>query len=67
MAILGSSNLANTFMKHGLIDEFRIIVNPLILGQGIFLFQGLERQQNFRLLKAETFESGNVLLKYTTI
>lgn len=66
MAILGSSKLASTFIKHDLIDEFRVIVNPLILGQGISLFQGLQNQLNLKLLKAETFESGNVLLKYTT-
>ncbi|MBS4539464.1 dihydrofolate reductase [Clostridium sp. D2Q-11] len=65
MAILGSSKLANAFIKYDLIDEFRIIVNPLVLGQGISLFQGLQSQLNLKLLKAEAFQSGNVLLQYT--
>ncbi len=41
LIILGSSDLAVTFIQHGLIDEYRIMVNPVALGSGKSLFNGL--------------------------
>jgi dihydrofolate reductase len=64
IAIFGSSNLAVTFIHHGLIDEFRIIVNPVALGGGNPLFKGLHDRLNLKLLTAKAFHSGNVLLCY---
>ena len=48
-----------------LIDEFRIMVNPIILGKGSPLFT--EIKQNLKLLGVRKFKSGNVLLYYTPI
>jgi dihydrofolate reductase len=64
LIIFGSSDLAVTFMEHGLIDEFRIMVNPVALGGGKPLFQGLNDKYLLKLLKTRTFISGNVLLYY---
>ena len=64
ITIFGSSNLAVTLAEHGLIDEYRIIVNPVFLGNGTTLLKGLNKQLNLKLLKARTFNSGNVLLYY---
>lgn len=64
LAILGSSNLAATFIQLGLIDEYRIIVNPVVLGKGNPLFQGILDKLNLKLLKTKAFRSGNVLLCY---
>jgi len=47
-----------------LIDEHRIIVNPIVLGSGTPLYQGLKDKLNLKLLKTKTFRNGNVLLYY---
>lgn len=64
IAIFGSSDLAVTLAEHGLIDEYRIIVNPVFLGRGTSLLKGIKDKLNLRLLKAKTFRSGNILLYY---
>jgi dihydrofolate reductase len=64
LALFGSSNLALTLIQQNLIDEYRIIVNPVVLGQGTPLFSGISDRLNLKLLKARTFKSGNVLLNY---
>jgi dihydrofolate reductase len=62
--IFGSADLASEFMKLGLIDEFRIIVNPILLGNGTPLFKDISDRMKLNLLKTRTFRSGNVLLYY---
>ncbi len=64
LIIFGSSDLAVTLIPHGLIDEFRIMVNPLVLGHGKILFQGLQQPYNLKLLKTQMFKNGNVLLYF---
>jgi len=64
IAIFGSSDLAVTLATHDLIDEYRIIVNPVFLGGGTPLLKGIKDQLNLKLLKARMFKSGNVLLYY---
>jgi dihydrofolate reductase len=63
-AIFGSSDLALTFIKLRLIDEYRIIVNPLVLGDGKRLFEGMTDRLNLKLIRTRTFDSGNVLFYY---
>jgi dihydrofolate reductase len=64
LIIFGSSDLAVTFIREGLIDEFRIMVNPVVLGKGHSLFEGLNEKNQLKLIKTKTFRSGNVLLYY---
>ena len=64
MAILGSGAVVAELAPLGLIDEHRIIVNPVILGSGTPLFKGIRNKLNMKLLKTKTFRSGNVLLCY---
>ena len=64
MLILGSSDLAVSFMELGLIDEFRVLVNPVILGVGKTLFDGIQSRYQLKLLNTRQFKSGNVLLVY---
>ncbi len=65
IAIFGSSNLAVTLAEHGLIDEYRILVNPDFMGKGVPLLKGIKDNIELKLLQTRTFESGNVLLSYT--
>jgi dihydrofolate reductase len=64
MAIFGSSDLAVELTTFGLIDEYRIIVNPIALGSGKRLFKGLHERLRLKLIKTNTFSSGTVLLCY---
>jgi len=64
LIIFGSANLASTFMQLDLIDEYRIVINPVILGQGNPLFKTSTEPLKLNLIKTKTFNSGNVLLYY---
>ena len=62
--ILGSGNLAHSLRQLDLIDEYRIMVNPIILGKGNPLFPASDKLENLSLFKSRTFKNGNVLLIY---
>jgi dihydrofolate reductase len=64
IAILGSSELTVFLTQQKLVDEYRIMVNPVALGAGKSLFTGLQDKVNLKLLSSRVFESGNVLLTY---
>ncbi|MCL6099495.1 MAG: dihydrofolate reductase family protein [Bacteroidetes bacterium] len=65
--IFGSGELASCLNSNGLIDEFRLMINPVALGRGNAFFKGLNERLNLKLLKTKTFDSGNVLLYYETV
>jgi dihydrofolate reductase len=61
--LFGSADLAADLMKHRLIDEFRLAVNPVILGGGTPLFKPGERVK-LKLLDARTLSTGIAILRY---
>lgn len=61
--LFGSADLAAHLIPHRLIDEFRIAVNPVILGGGTPLFKPGERAK-LKLLDAMTLSTGIVILRY---
>jgi dihydrofolate reductase len=64
MFIFGSSALVVSFIPHGLIDEYRIMVNPVFLGAGNPLLKGIQNRVELKLVKTKLFKSGNVLIYY---
>ncbi len=62
--MLASPTLAQEFMRLGLIDEYRLNVNPVILGSGKSLFAGVNTQVKLKLLEARTLENGIIALRY---
>jgi dihydrofolate reductase len=64
---LGSTMLAQTFMQLDLIDEYRININPTVLGHGKSLFAGVTRSFSLKLLESRTFKSGVVALRYEPV
>jgi len=60
--ILGSSDLAVSIID--LIDQFEIMVNPILVGEGKSIFYGIDKRINLELVKTQQFKSGNVLLSY---
>jgi len=61
---LGSTMLFQTFMELDLIDEYRININPIVLGKGKPLFANLDAKHALKLLDSKTLKSGVVLLTY---
>ena len=64
MAIFGSSDLCLELIENGLIDEYRIMVAPIVLGDGKRLFQGIKKDLKLKLLGTKTMKSGMVMLYY---
>lgn len=62
--VLGGANLAATFMRLGLVDEYRVYVHPVLIGRGRPMFQAADRQIDLQLTETRTFGSGVVLLRY---
>ena len=61
--LFGSADLAASLMPHGLIDEFRIALNPIILGRGTPLFKP-DGRRKLKLLDARALASGIAILRY---
>src|SRR5207237_9630938 len=62
--VLSGADLAAAFMRHDLIDEFRIYVHPIVIGRGKPLFQPSDAELPLRLAETRTFSNGVVLLRY---
>jgi dihydrofolate reductase len=62
--LLASSNLCISLLAWELLDEIRIMINPVVIGKGTPLFQGIMRKVNMKLIKERKFGNGNVLLTY---
>ena len=67
MAILGSGSIVSQLAQVGLVDEFQLVVNPVVLGAGRTLFDGLREKLALKLIKTRAFRNGNVLLCYEPI
>ncbi|MGW0732227.1 dihydrofolate reductase family protein [Streptomyces sp. NPDC002851] len=64
MALFGSVTLTASLLELGLIDELRVLVNPIILSEGHSLYSTLNRRIPLELWRTTTFRSGNVQLTY---
>ena len=64
LLLFGSADLASTLTQLGLIDEYRIMVNPVVLGSGTPMFKGVKDKLRLKLTNTRTFRSGNVLLYF---
>ena len=63
----GGSNFCVSLLELGLLDEVRLMVMPVVIGQGTALFHGLKKPLNLELSGSRQFKSGNVLLTYNVI
>jgi dihydrofolate reductase len=64
MIVWGSISLAQSLINEGLIDEYRLVICPVVLGSGRPLFRDKVAPIDMKLLNATTLERGAVLLKY---
>lgn len=65
--IFGSNQLCASLVPAGLIDEFQIIINPVLLGAGTSLFHGLAEKTPVKLVSTRTFAVGTVMLTYAPV
>jgi len=65
--IFGSPSASNSLLNEGLVDEFWIFVNPILLGQGIPLFKDISESVKLSLIETKTFDIGVIALHYTKI
>jgi dihydrofolate reductase len=66
MLVLGCATLVSSLVNLGLIDELRLIINPLILGGGKALFKDVKERHALKLIRAKPLKSGKVSLTYST-
>ncbi|NUO02918.1 MAG: dihydrofolate reductase [Saprospiraceae bacterium] len=64
MVILGSGSIVSQLAQEGLIDEYQFVVNPIVLGKGRTLFDGLKEKLTLKLTRSRTFGNGKVFLCY---
>jgi dihydrofolate reductase len=65
--IFGSPSASNSLLNKGLVDEFWIFVNPILLGKGIPLFKDISESVKLSLIETKTFDIGVITLHYKKI
>ena len=66
LAILGSGSIVSRAAAAGLVDEFQMVMYPIVLGKGKTMFEGIPERIPLKLAGTRAFKNGNVLLRYTT-
>jgi len=64
MIAYGGATFVSALVKHGLIDEYHLFINPAVIGTGLSIFKELENQQKLQLKNAHSFPCGIVALFY---
>ena len=65
MLVVGGATLVGSLMNAGLIDEVRVLINPLLLGGGKALFKDVKERKALKQVRTKTLRSGKVSLTYT--
>lgn len=60
----GGATFVSALIKHGLIDEFHLFINPAAIGNGLAIFKELDSTQALKLVNATPFACGIVVLAY---
>ena len=66
MHVVGGATVVSSLMNAGLIDEVRLMVNPIILGGGKALFKDVKERKSMKLVQTKPLKSGKVSLTYST-
>ena len=60
----GGSGFVSSLVRNGLIDEYHLFINPVVIGDGMTIFRTVEQKLNLKLVKASPFDCGIVVLCY---
>jgi len=64
ICLMGGGHFAKTLFEAGLIDEIGFNIHPVLLGSGIPLFYGMDRQIDLERIECQAFKNGCVFVKY---
>jgi dihydrofolate reductase len=64
LVLMGSASIVAQLAQHDLIDSYQLAINPIILGTGKSMFDGLDKPLNLKLTNSRTFKNGNVVVSY---
>ena len=64
IVVLGGAGVANSLMRLGVIDEYRILLVPVLLGDGKRLFEGGDERRPLDLISAQQVDTGAMILRY---
>jgi len=64
LVVLGSGSVVSQLAQAGLVDEFQMVVNPVVLGKGRTPFETVTDRLKLKLARSRTFRNGNVLVCY---
>lgn len=64
IVVMGSGTVVAQLAGAGLVDEFQLVLNPLGLGAGRTLFEGIDERISLQLMSEQRFANGNVVLRY---
>jgi len=64
MVILGSGTIVSQLTQARLIDEYQLVVNPIVLGKGRTMFEGVKDKIDLKRTNTRNFKNGNVVLSY---
>ena len=64
MVLMGSGSVIAQLTEERLIDEYQIVMNPIVLGKGRTMFDGIKERFPLKLTKSRAFGNGNVVLWY---
>lgn len=61
MIVIGGGHIANSLIEERLVDEYRLTIHPVALGEGISLMHGLPKPQRFELVSGTVYADGCVV------
>ena len=64
LVVMGSGTIVSQLTQAGLVDEYQMVLNPIVLGEGRTLFEGVKNKVALQLTNTRAFKNGNVLLTY---
>ena len=62
--VVGGAGFVSSLIKEGLIDEYHFIVNPTAIGNGLTIFNSLDRMQKFTPIQSKLYSGGKTVLSY---
>jgi dihydrofolate reductase len=64
LLVYGGADFVASLIKENLIDEYNLMLHPVILGKGLTIFDKTENRLNLKLIESKMFDSGHVFLHY---
>ena len=62
--VYGGAGFVSSLIREDLIDEYNLFINPVAIGEGMTIFNGLDENFNLSLVKSKTFNNGKVAFRY---